>query len=137
MYSDIEKIQAGIGDKVVLFLQGLSAFISGFVIGYIVNWKLALVVSVMLPILTVMSAIIAKVLNYFKEFPDSTETINSLPHRLLHPSPFESKEPMQLLVEWLRRCSLPLEQWWCLEESRKRQRGNNPRTIVGNKDGMV
>ena len=62
--SDIEKIQSGIGDKVALFLQYFSTFIAGFVIGYATNWKLALVVSVMLPILSVMAGIIAKVVNY-------------------------------------------------------------------------
>lgn len=59
--SDIEKIQSGIGDKVALFLQYFTTFLAGFVIGYATNWKLALVVSVMLPILTVMAATIAKV----------------------------------------------------------------------------
>lgn len=59
--SDIEKIQSGIGDKVALFLQYFSTFVAGFVIGYATNWKLALVVSVMLPILSVMAALIAKV----------------------------------------------------------------------------
>ena len=60
-YSDIEKIQAGIGDKVVLFMQGLTNFLAGFIIGYVVNWKLALVVSVMLPSILVIAAAIAKV----------------------------------------------------------------------------
>lgn len=59
--SDIEKIQAGIGDKLALFLQALSTFIAGFVIGYIINWKLALVVSVMLPLLIGIAALVAKV----------------------------------------------------------------------------
>ena len=59
--SDIEKIQSGIGDKVALFLQYFSTFITGFVIGYATNWKLALVVSVMLPILSLMAGLIAKV----------------------------------------------------------------------------
>ena len=59
--SDVEKIQSGIGDKVALFLQYSSTFIAGFVIGYATNWKLALVVSVMLPILSIMAALIAKV----------------------------------------------------------------------------
>ena len=59
--SDIEKIQSGIGDKVALFLQYFSTFVAGFVIGYVTNWKLALVVSVMLPILSLMAALIAKV----------------------------------------------------------------------------
>ena len=59
--SDIEKIQSGIGDKVALFLQYFSTFVAGFIIGYATNWKLALVVSVMLPILSAMAALIAKV----------------------------------------------------------------------------
>jgi ABC-type multidrug transport system fused ATPase/permease subunit len=59
--SDVEKIQSGIGDKVSLFLQYFSTFLAGFVIGYITNWKLALVVSVMLPLLSLMAALIAKV----------------------------------------------------------------------------
>ena len=59
--SDIEKIQAGIGDKVSLFLNYFTTFVAGFVIAFVFNWKMALVVSVMLPILTFMAAIIAKV----------------------------------------------------------------------------
>ena len=59
--SDIEKIQSGIGDKVALFLQYFSTFVTGFIIGYVTNWKLALVVSVMLPLLSLMAALIAKV----------------------------------------------------------------------------
>ena len=62
-FSDIEKIQAGIGDKAALFLQALSTFIAGFVIGYVVNWKLALVVSIMLPMLVVITACVAKVVS--------------------------------------------------------------------------
>ena len=60
-FSDIERIQSGIGDKVALFLQYFSTFLAGFIIGYATSWKLALVVSVMLPILTFMAAVMAKV----------------------------------------------------------------------------
>lgn len=59
--SDVEKIQSGIGDKVALFLQYFTQFVAGFIIGYATNWRLALVVSVMLPILSIMAAMIAKV----------------------------------------------------------------------------
>jgi ABC-type multidrug transport system fused ATPase/permease subunit len=62
-FSDIEKIQAGIGDKLALFLQGFSTFIAGFVIGYVISWKLALVLSIMLPMLIVLGALIAKVVS--------------------------------------------------------------------------
>lgn len=61
MCSDVEKIQSGIGDKVALFLQYFTQFLAGFIIGYVTNWRLALVVSVMLPILSIMAAMIAKV----------------------------------------------------------------------------
>lgn len=60
-YSDVEKIQAGIGDKVSLFLNYFSTFIAGFVIAFSFNWKMALVVAVMLPILAFMAGTIAKV----------------------------------------------------------------------------
>lgn len=60
-YSDIEKVQAGIGDKISVFIRSLSTFIAGFVIGFVTNWKLALVISAMLPVLAFMAAIIAKV----------------------------------------------------------------------------
>ncbi len=60
-YSDIEKIQAGIGDKIALFLQYMSTFVSGFVIAYVLSWKMALVVSIMLPLLTFTAFMIAKV----------------------------------------------------------------------------
>ena len=58
---DVEKIQSGMGDKVAAFLQYFTTFISGFIIGFVVNWKLALVVSVSLPILSVMGVILTKV----------------------------------------------------------------------------
>ena len=61
LHSDVEKIQAGIGDRVSLFLNYFSTFLSGFIIAFFFSWKMALVVSVMLPILAFISAVIAKV----------------------------------------------------------------------------
>lgn len=58
---DVEKIQLGMGDKVAAFLQYFTTFISGFVIGFVVSWKLALVVSVSLPLLSLMGAFLTKV----------------------------------------------------------------------------
>ena len=60
-FSDIEKVQAGIGDKISIFIRSITTFIAGFVIGFITNWKLALVISVMLPVIAFMTAISAKV----------------------------------------------------------------------------
>lgn len=57
----MEKIQAGIGDKVSLFLNYFTTFIAGFVIAFTINWKMALVVAVMLPLISLTAGIIAKV----------------------------------------------------------------------------
>lgn len=57
----MEKIQAGIGDKVSLFLNYFSTFVGGFVVAFFFNWKMALVVGVMLPLLAFMAGVIAKV----------------------------------------------------------------------------
>ena len=60
-FSDIEKIQAGIGDKLAIFIMQFSTFLTGFVIAFIRNWKLALVVGTMLPLLSFLGAVTAKV----------------------------------------------------------------------------
>ena len=60
-YSDVEKIQSGIGDKVAVFLQYFSTFLTGFIVGYSINWKLALVLTTMLPLLTAIGATLARV----------------------------------------------------------------------------
>ena len=64
IYSDIEKIQAGIGEKAALFLQYFSTFIVGFIIAFVHNWKLTLVVAVMLPLLAGLAGTIGKVAIY-------------------------------------------------------------------------
>jgi ABC-type multidrug transport system fused ATPase/permease subunit len=62
---DIEKIQAGIGDKAAIFLQYFSTFIAGFLIAFIRNWKMTLVVGTMLPVLSLLAGLIAKVVATF------------------------------------------------------------------------
>jgi ABC-type multidrug transport system fused ATPase/permease subunit len=59
--SDVDKILAGIGNKVALFLQMFSAFIAGFAIAFVYGWKLALVILAVSPILAISGAIMAKV----------------------------------------------------------------------------
>lgn len=48
-YSSGRLIQAGISEKLGLTLQGLSAFISSFVIAFATNWKLTLIICVIAP----------------------------------------------------------------------------------------
>ena len=59
--SDIENIQAGIGDKVVLFLQNITTFLAGYVIAFTFSWKLALVVTSQLPFIAFLTFVYAKV----------------------------------------------------------------------------
>ena len=60
-FSDVEKIHSGIGDKVAIFLQFFTTFIATFVLAFVTNWKLALVVSVALPIIVLMGILLTKV----------------------------------------------------------------------------
>jgi len=50
-------IQGGIGEKVSTFLYSLSMFVSGFVIGYIKGWQLALILTGFMPFLSLTGAV--------------------------------------------------------------------------------
>uniref|UniRef100_A0A8C3MNR5 ABC-type xenobiotic transporter n=1 Tax=Geospiza parvula TaxID=87175 RepID=A0A8C3MNR5_GEOPR len=54
---DINTIREGIGDKISIFLQFLSTFVSGLIIGFIYGWKLTLVVMSVSPLLAASAAI--------------------------------------------------------------------------------
>ena len=60
-FSDIERIRSGIGDKAALFLQNFSTFSIGFIIAFVRNWKLTLVVATMMPLLSFLGAAVARV----------------------------------------------------------------------------
>ncbi|KAL2307451.1 hypothetical protein Nmel_000417 [Mimus melanotis] len=53
---DINAIREGIGDKISIFLQFFSTFVSGLIIGFIYGWKLALVVLSVSPLLAASAA---------------------------------------------------------------------------------
>lgn len=59
--SDVEKIQSGIGDKAAFFLQSLTTFLAGFVIAFVYNWKLTLVMGTMLPVIAILGATLTRV----------------------------------------------------------------------------
>ncbi|NWH30399.1 MDR1 protein, partial [Chloropsis hardwickii] len=54
---DINTIREGIGDKISIFLQFFSTFVSGLIIGFIYGWKLTLVVMSVSPLLAASAAI--------------------------------------------------------------------------------
>ena len=60
--SDVEKIQAGIGDMLVLFINYITGFLGCVAIAFFVSWKMTLVMCSTLPCLVLMSVIITKVL---------------------------------------------------------------------------
>ena len=60
--SDVAKFEAGIGDKVGLFCQHSSTFITGVTIGFTFSWQLTLVVLAFSPLLALAGLLLAKVL---------------------------------------------------------------------------
>ncbi|NXH35695.1 MDR1 protein, partial [Myiagra hebetior] len=54
---DINTIREGIGDKISIFLQFFSTFVSGLIIGFIYGWKLTLVVMSVSPLLAGSAAV--------------------------------------------------------------------------------
>ena len=60
-YSDIANIQKGIGDKLSEVLRNFSLFMSGFIIAFIVDWRVALVVCTMVPLTFIQGFFIQKV----------------------------------------------------------------------------
>ncbi len=59
--SDINKIYNGIGDKLALLIQWLTAFVGGFIVGFTEEWRLTLVLIAFTPILAVAAGLMSKV----------------------------------------------------------------------------
>ena len=61
IFSDLERVREGTGDKFSLFIQFASAFVAGFVVGFVYNWKLTLVMMSLTPLLAATGAFMAVV----------------------------------------------------------------------------
>ncbi|KIY50745.1 P-loop containing nucleoside triphosphate hydrolase protein [Fistulina hepatica ATCC 64428] len=48
--TDTDLVQKGIGEKVAMAVSAVSAFVTGFVVGYVRNWRLALAMTSILPV---------------------------------------------------------------------------------------
>lgn len=55
-------MEAGIGDKIGVFVQYLATFISGYVVAFTISWKMTLVVGSLLPVMAFLACAIALVL---------------------------------------------------------------------------
>ena len=61
LHSDIDKIHDGIGDKIALLIQWVSTFFGGFIVGFVIDWRLTLLLLAFTPFLALGGAIMAKV----------------------------------------------------------------------------
>lgn len=55
--SDINTIHEGIGDKICIFVQFFSTFVTGIIIGFVHGWKLTLVILSVSPLLAASAAV--------------------------------------------------------------------------------
>ena len=61
LHSDINKIHAGIGDKLAIFLQWITTFFAGFAIGFVRDWRLTLLLLGFTPFMAIAGAVLGKV----------------------------------------------------------------------------
>ena len=54
-------IQAGIGDKLGVFLQYISTFVVGYIVAFSISWKLTLVCATMFPFLVLIGILVTRV----------------------------------------------------------------------------
>lgn len=59
--SDINKISNAIADQVAIFIERLSTFVFGFMVGFIGGWKLTLVVIAVSPLIGLAAGLMAMV----------------------------------------------------------------------------
>lgn len=57
----MEKILNGIGDKLALFIQWIGVFVGGFVVAFVSEWRLTLLLLAFTPFLAFSGAVFAKV----------------------------------------------------------------------------
>ncbi|KAM8924455.1 LOW QUALITY PROTEIN: ATP-dependent translocase ABCB1-like [Pelodytes ibericus] len=62
---DINTIHEGLGDKISIFVQFLSTFLAGIIIGFVNGWKLTLVILSVSPLLGISATIWSKLLATF------------------------------------------------------------------------
>lgn len=59
--SGINKIQSGIGDRLALLIQWVTVFVGGFVVGFVEEWRLTLVLIAFTPFLAIAAGLFSKV----------------------------------------------------------------------------
>ncbi|KAJ7505250.1 P-loop containing nucleoside triphosphate hydrolase protein [Mycena galericulata] len=70
--TDTHLVQQGISEKVALVVNFLSAFVTGFVVAYVRNWRLALAMSSILPCIGITGAVMNKAISrYMHMLPEA------------------------------------------------------------------
>lgn len=59
-FSDIDKVYAGIGDKLAILIQWLTSFFAGFAVAFSQEWRLTLLLLAFTPFMAISGAILAK-----------------------------------------------------------------------------
>lgn len=75
--SDINKINNAIADQVSIFIERLSTFVFGFMVGFMGGWKLTLVVIAVSPLIGIAAGLMAMVraqLNLFCRMNTEAQT---------------------------------------------------------------
>ncbi|KAJ7150056.1 multidrug resistance protein 1 [Mycena crocata] len=65
--TDTHLVQQGISEKVALSVFFISGFISGFVIAFVRSWRMALVLSTMLPFMSIVGGLMGKFVTRYTE----------------------------------------------------------------------
>ncbi|KAM0787890.1 hypothetical protein ACM66B_003940 [Microbotryomycetes sp. NB124-2] len=65
--TDTHLIQEGISDKISITVMFLSTFVTGFVIAFIRNWRLALAISSIVPCIAIAGAVMNKFISKYKQ----------------------------------------------------------------------
>lgn len=60
-FSDINKVNNAIADQVAIFIERVSTFIFGFLVGFVGGWKLTLVVIAVSPLIGLAAGLMAMV----------------------------------------------------------------------------
>ncbi|KAF7288516.1 hypothetical protein HMN09_01380600 [Mycena chlorophos] len=65
--TDTHLVQQGMSEKVALVVNFLSAFLTGFVVAYVRNWRLALAMSSILPCIAITGGVMNRVISKFQQ----------------------------------------------------------------------
>ncbi|PAV80414.1 hypothetical protein WR25_23584 [Diploscapter pachys] len=59
---DLERVREGLGDKLSLFIQMLSAFVAGYGIGFFYSWSMTVVMMLIAPFIVLVGAYLSKMM---------------------------------------------------------------------------